>query len=60
MDMTEKDRIQGEDVTIYQYVRSRKSQMARTIKHIIGENELLQTDQEEIMRIFTDFLATKY
>jgi len=30
--------------------------MARTIKHIIGENGLFQTDQEEIMRIFTDFL----
>jgi len=34
--------------------------MARTNKHIICENGLLQTDQEEIMRIFTDFLAAKY
>jgi len=44
MDMTEKDRIHGEDVTTYQYIRSRKRQMARTIKHAIGENGLLQTD----------------
>ena len=34
--------------------------MAHTIKHAIGENGLLQTDQEEIMRIFMDSLATKY
>ena len=59
--MTYKNRIHGEVVTICPNIRSRKRQMALTIKHAIGENGLLQNDQEEIMRIFfSDFLATKY
>jgi len=58
--MTDKDRTLGEDVTIYQYISSRKRQIARKIKHAIGENGLLQTDQQETMRIFKNLLATKY
>ena len=34
--------------------------MTRTIKHAMGENGLLQTDQKETMRIFKNLLATKY
>lgn len=34
--------------------------MALTIKHAIGENGLLQNDQEEIMRIFFGFPSEKY
>ena len=60
MDTTDKDRMHGEEVTIYQYIRSRKRQRTRTIMHILDGNGQLQTDQDDIMRIFTNFLVTKY
>ena len=60
MNTDDKDRIQGEEVTIYQFIRSRKRQMTRSILHVLDANGQLQTDQDDIMRLFTNFLETKY
>ena len=60
MDTVENDNIQGEDITTYHYIRSRKRQKARLVTHILDAQGQLQVEQDDIMRLFTIFLETKY
>jgi hypothetical protein len=59
LDTDDKDRLLGEDVTIHHYVKSRKRKMARRVTHLIDETGALQTDQREIMRIFTERMVRR-
>jgi len=59
MDTVENDNIQGEDITTYHYIRSRKRQKARLVTHILDAQGQLQVEQDDIIRIFTIFLETK-
>ena len=38
MNTVDNDRVQGEDVTIYEYIRSRKRQKTRLVLHILDSN----------------------
>ena len=60
LDTTDNDCMQGEDITTYHYICSRKRQKTRQVTHIIDDQGHLQTDHDVIMRQFTDFLETKY
>jgi len=39
IDTVEKDKIQGEDIITYQYIRSRKRKKTRLVKHILDEKD---------------------
>jgi hypothetical protein len=60
LNTVEKDRILGEEITIHQYIKSRKRRMASTVSQVTDEQGAHQTDQAEILRIFTDHLVKKY
>jgi hypothetical protein len=60
LDTDDRDRITGEDSSLHQYLKSRKRRLMRTITQALDENEHLQTDQTEIMNIFTDHLKRRY
>jgi hypothetical protein len=60
MGAVEKDMLPGEEITIHQYMKSRKRRLARTVSHLTDEHGSLQTDQAEIQLIFTDHLIKKY
>jgi len=60
LDTAEKDRTLGKEVTIHQYIQSRKRRKARTVTHVIGENWSLKTGQEDITRSFTDYITRKH
>jgi hypothetical protein len=60
MDTVENDTIQGEDITTYHYIRSRKRKKNRLVTHILDAQGQFQTDQDDIMRLFTNCLETKY
>jgi hypothetical protein len=60
MDTVEKDRVQGEEITIHQYIKWRKRRMARTVSYVTDEQGDLQMDKAEILRIFTDHLVQHY
>ena len=60
LDIVENDTIQGEDITACHYIRSHKRQKTRLVTHVLDVQGQLQTDQDDIMRLFTNFLETKY
>jgi len=60
MDTVENNNIQGEDITTYHYIRSRKRQKTRLVTHTLDSQGQLQVEQDNIMRLFTIFLETKY
>ena len=59
LDTTDNDSMQGEDITTYHYIRSRKRQKTQ-VTQIFDEQGHLQTDHDIIMRQFTNFLEIKY
>jgi hypothetical protein len=44
MDTVEKDRLPGEEVTLHQYIKSRKRRLPRTVSHVTDEHGSFQTD----------------
>jgi exonuclease III len=60
LDTSENDYMKGEEITTYQYIKSRKRQQKRQIMKILDEQGNLQTDNEVIMKQFVDFLTKKY
>ena len=60
MDTADNDAIQDEDITTCHYIRSRKRQKTRLVKHVLDVQGQLQTDQDDITRLFTNILDSKY
>ena len=60
MDTVENDAMLSEDISTYHYIRSRKRQKTRHVTHVLDEQGQLQIDQNDVMRLFTNFLETKY
>jgi hypothetical protein len=60
LDTSEKDFMQGEEITTYQYIRSRKRQQTCQVMKILDDQGNLQTDNEVIMQQFENFLTKKY
>jgi hypothetical protein len=47
LDTDEKDRVQGEEITLHQYIKARKRQVARRILNLTDETRTIQTDQRD-------------
>ena len=60
MDTADTDAIPDEDITTYHHIRSRRRAKSRTVSQVLDNNGQLQTDHEEIMKIFTTYLESKY
>jgi len=60
MDSADTDAIPNEEITTYHHIRSRKRGKARTVSQVLDNNGQLQTDHEEITKIFTTHLESKY
>jgi hypothetical protein len=60
LDTEDKDRITGENLTIHQYVKTRKRRTMRTITHVIDENGTVKRAQREVMNIFMEHMTRRY
>ena len=60
MDTVEHDNIQGEDITTYHYISSCKRQKTSLVTHVLDAQGQIQVEQDDMMRLFTNFLETKY
>ena len=60
LDMEDKDRIPGENISLHQYLKSRNRRTKCRITYVIGENGLQQTGQKDIMNTFTEHITRRY
>jgi len=58
--MEENEMMEGEEISIYQYIRARKKQTQRTISHIHDTEGRICTTTRDILRACTSFLREKY
>ena len=60
LDIEDRERITGENLTIHKDLKSRKRRTMRRITHMLDENGIMKTGQTEVMNIFTEHMTLRY
>jgi hypothetical protein len=60
LETEDRDKIEGETLTIYQYQKTRKWRTMRTITHGLDENGVMKTGQTDVMNIFTEHMTRRF
>jgi predicted ester cyclase len=54
------DKIEGETLTIHQYLKARKRRTMRTISHVLDEKGVMKTGQTDDMNNFTERMTRRF